>query len=330
MKRTALALTLISALFFSLPTGFLLVNSATANFAPVLPSDNIIIEADGTVVGTNKIVRNGNTYTFVGNVSGTKTVQVESSGNTSSALAIHRSNIIIDGAGYTLQCNNLTGIDISNGVCKKPSEQEIWNVTVRNLKITNFTQGINCEFGGNHTFFGNYISNDYVNQNGTGFAWDNLGIALWGSTGNTISHCTVGGSPAIYMHFVCSNNVVTRNNIVFGAHLAMSGIETFDTNYWSDYLAKFPNASEIDYSGTWNTPYVIVDSQDENSIFQDNPPLKSPQDIPIFSTVLPILKTVQEPVFPIVPIAVATLVAVVVATVVVVYLKKRKRKAEVS
>jgi hypothetical protein len=28
-------------------------------------------------------------------------------------------------------------------------------------------------------------------------------------------------------------------------------------NYWSDYQTTYPNASEIDSSGIWNTPYVI-------------------------------------------------------------------------
>jgi len=28
-------------------------------------------------------------------------------------------------------------------------------------------------------------------------------------------------------------------------------------NYWSDYLTKYPNATFVDSSGVWNTPYVI-------------------------------------------------------------------------
>ena len=268
-----------------------------ADFTPVLPSDNIIIEADGTVVGTDKIVQKGNTYTFKDNVSGTKTLQGNSMGNMSSALAVHKSNIIIDGAGYTLQGNGITGIDISNGVCQKPSKHEIWNVTVKNLRITNFSIGIKCDFGGNHTFYGNYISNDYVTQNGTGnFSGESLGIAFWGSSGNNITHCTIGGSPAIYMHFAVSNNLVIENNIVFGAHLAISGNETFDRNYWSDYSTMYPNASEFDSSGVWNMPYAFADSTDfENRLFQDNHPLVSPLAIPNFSSVLPEVLPAKEP-----------------------------------
>jgi len=28
-------------------------------------------------------------------------------------------------------------------------------------------------------------------------------------------------------------------------------------NYWSDYLTEYPNATETNSSGVWNTPYVI-------------------------------------------------------------------------
>jgi hypothetical protein len=322
-KKSALHL---ASLILILVTA-MLVDYVSANFTPVLPSDNIIIETDGRVVGTDKIVRNGDTYTFVGNVSGTKTVQGNFHGNMSCALAVYRSNIIIDGAGFTLQGNNLTGIDISNGVCQKPSEQELWNVTVKNLRITNCSIGIRCEFGGKHTFYGNYISNDFVTQNRTGnFSGESLGIALWGSSGNNITHCTIGGSPAIYMHFAVSNNFVIENNIVFGAHLALSGDETFDRNYWSDYSTRYPNASEVDSSGVWNMPYAFADSIGfEKRIFQDNHPLVSPLVIPNSSSTLPTLVPVQQPsVLPILLVVISIVVAtVIIAIGLLVYFKKR-------
>lgn len=327
MKGKRLALCL-AFLIFTL-TVTMLGGYVAANFTPVLPSDNIIIEADGRVVGTDKIVRNGDIYTFVGNVSGTNTIQGNFQGNMSCALAIYRSNIIIDGAGFTLQGNNLTGIDISNGVCQKPSDREVWNVTIKNLRITNCSIGIRCEFGGNHIFYGNYISNDFVTQNATGnFSGESLGIAFWGSSGNNITHCTIGGSPAIYMHFACSGNVVTENNIVFGAHLALSGDETFDRNYWSDYLTRYPNASEVDSSGVWDMPYAFADSIGfEGRIFHDNHPLVSPLAIPYFSSVSPTLVPAQESiVFPtsLVIAFVVTAFVVAFSLGLLLYFKKRK------
>ncbi|MGB9915402.1 MAG: hypothetical protein ACPLIG_08000 [Candidatus Bathyarchaeales archaeon] len=276
MEQAALILAL-AVLFASTMLSFRLANFATAQ-----DYTTIIIRADGSIEGTDKIQRTGDVYVFTGNVSGN--------------IKVRKGNIIIDGAGFTLNADNGTGIEIASEATRHPSELDVWNVTVRNLKITNFHIGIKCEFGGNHTFYGNYISNDFVSHNGTGgFTWESLGIALWGSTGNNITYCTIGGSPAIYMHFVVSNNFVVENNIVFGAHLAISGIETFERNYWSDYLERYPNASEVDSSGVWDTPYSIADSTGfENRVFQDNHPLVNPLSIPNFATTLPTITPPQQ------------------------------------
>jgi hypothetical protein len=253
------------------------VENQSRKLAIAQTSETVIIKDDGSIEGTNKIEHNGNIYTFTGNISGN--------------IQIQKSNIIIDGAGFTLQGNNGTGIEISREATEHPhpSEFDIWNVTVKNLRVTSCHIGIRCDFGGNHTFYGNYISNDFVTQNGTGImSWDTLGIALWGCSGNNITRCTIGGSPAIYMHFACSGNIVTENNIVFGAHLAISGDEMFDSNYWSDYSIRYPIASEVDSSGVWNMPYAFADSTDfEGRIFQDDHPLMSPLAVPTFSFVLP-------------------------------------------
>lgn len=241
----------------------------------------ICINSDGTITGTESIQRDGEYYFFKENITG--------------SISVQRSDIILDGAGFTLQGNNGTGIAIVTEATEHPSNLDIWNVTVKNLRITNCQVGIECNSGGNHTFNGNYISNDFVTQNGTGImSWDNIGIALWASSGNNITHCTIGGSPAIYMHFACSNNFVIENNIVFGADLRISGIETFDRNYWSDYSMRYPNASEVGSSGVWNTPYVFADSSNfENRKFQDNHPLVSPLAIPNFSSLPKILSPFQ-------------------------------------
>ncbi|MCX8154173.1 MAG: right-handed parallel beta-helix repeat-containing protein [Candidatus Bathyarchaeota archaeon] len=276
MGQTALALVLVFVLAFNV-LGFWVIDfPAAQDYAA------IIIRNDGSLEGTSKIQRRGNIYVFSGNVSGN--------------IKVKKSNIIIDGAGFTLNADNGTGIEISSEASRNPSEGDVWNVTVRNLSIANFHVGIECKFGGNHTFYGNYISNDFVSHNGTGgFTWESLGIALWGSTGNNITHCTIGGSPAIYMHFVVSNNSVVENNIAFGAHLAISGIETFDRNYWGDYLTRYTNASEVDSSGVWDTPYSIADSTGfENRVFQDAHPLTKPLAIPIFNSALPTILPTQQ------------------------------------
>jgi hypothetical protein len=47
-------------------------------------------------------------------------------------------------------------------------------------------------------------------------------------------------------------------------------------NYWSDYVTRYPNATETDDSGIWDTPYVISENN------QDEYPLMSPVVIPEF------------------------------------------------
>lgn len=60
-------------------------------------------------------------------------------------------------------------------------------------------------------------------------------------------------------------------------------------NYWSDYSSKYPNASQIDSSGIWDTPYNITNGE------QDNYPLISPFDISTINTQLPIWGDINNP-----------------------------------
>jgi len=74
-----------------------------------------------------------------------------------------------------------------------------------------------------------------------------------------------------------SNHKIHHNNFIYNTNQAGSfESNTWDDgypsggNYWSDYEERYPNATEIDDSGIWDTPYVI----DENN--QDNYPLMNP------------------------------------------------------
>jgi parallel beta-helix repeat protein len=82
------------------------------------PTWTIYITADGGVVGTNQIQRSGNLYTFKGNIKG--------------SIVVHKDNVIVDGAAYTLQGNGSEriepGIDLTNRI----------NVTIKNIEIREF------------------------------------------------------------------------------------------------------------------------------------------------------------------------------------------------
>ena len=90
----------------------------------------IRIMSDGTVEGTDKIQRNGDVYTFTGDVN----ADLPSSfTNLESFMLVMKDNIVIDGAGHTLESN---GIGI--GIFLRSRH----NVTVNNFNLKGFAIGI--------------------------------------------------------------------------------------------------------------------------------------------------------------------------------------------
>jgi hypothetical protein len=155
--------------------------------------------------------------------------------------------------------------------------QEILNVTVKNLAIINFDRSVDTTGGGNDTFYNDYITNTLSGLRG--------GVFFWICGGNNITHCTINGEPAVYMHLGASSNSIVENNLSGGFSIEISGNEHIDRNYFADYLTRYPNATEIGNSGTWNTPYQSEEygSQTRNNTIvpiacgsiQDNHPQKT-------------------------------------------------------
>jgi parallel beta-helix repeat protein len=208
-------------------------------------SNSISINADGSVTGTSSILRDENVYTLMGNISG--------------GIQVHKSYVVIDGAGYTIDGGGQgIGVDLGNGVGRDPSRASITNVTVKNLKIINFYYAIGNEKTGNNSFVGNYIAGS-----DTGF-WI-IGSANNTLIRNTVRNCTTGVS----INYGSGANVIEENNICSSFSVWLSPPPLVDRNYWSDYLTRYPNAKEIDSSGIWDTPY-------NRESFIDNHPLTEP------------------------------------------------------
>jgi len=107
-----------------------LVASLMVTFGPVAAESQpefIWIAADGSVIGTDQILRNGNTYTFLGDIYGRITVE--------------KDNIVMDGAGYTLQGPGRESLDVGG-----LSLEWRRNVAVKNLHITSCQAGIVSQF----------------------------------------------------------------------------------------------------------------------------------------------------------------------------------------
>ena len=121
--------------------------------------------------------------------------------------------------------------------------------------------------GGNDTFYNDYIPSIQF-----------LGDCI----NNNITFCSVAAISFDYG----GNATLTENNLTgnFLVWLSLGG--SADRNYWSDYLTKYPNATEIDNSGIGNQPYVYaaVQNYTQTIYCQDNHPLMKPVAIPLMGS----------------------------------------------
>jgi parallel beta-helix repeat protein len=132
-----LALTLILVLMLQFTISIQPINFVEANFMfPPLPV--ITIKSDGSIISSDGHLRQaGNVYSFSGNI-------------TNYVIEVQRDNIIIDGAGYTFQ-KTMPSYSSQNGIALTDRT----NVTIRNLKIRGFVNGVsisestNCNVSGN-------------------------------------------------------------------------------------------------------------------------------------------------------------------------------------
>ena len=181
MKRKPLALTLISAIMFLAIAGTQFVNLASANFLPPPPElPYVYIRADGTVEPqTLPIQRVGNTYTFTGNI-------------VNYTLAIQRDNVVIDGAGYTLQ---------GNGTGKGIVMTNMTNVTVKRIVLRNLDTGVYCMQSSASNISENTIANC------------DIGIYLSSSPNNNVARNNIMKSASAIIAYASSNNIIVENQI---------------------------------------------------------------------------------------------------------------------
>jgi len=181
---------------------------------PEFPSwTSIYIMSDGSVDGTDKIQRDGNVYTFTGNIYG--------------SIVVERYNIVIDGGGYILEG---TGAAI-DGPARNIGIDLAWmrNVTIRNVSITSFDYGIRISVAFNNTITGNDIKN-----NGYGIK------VILNSSGNSVyeNNITANSKGGIWLNFAkgntISSNQITNNNArarTKGIWIYSSSNEIISENY---------------------------------------------------------------------------------------------------
>lgn len=279
MKKTATGLFLVMVLLLSAVAVTQLTNFVYANFVPIsVPAHNIEIKVDGSVTGTDKIQRNDTLYTFTENINGN--------------IVVFRDNIVVDGAGHALQ---------GNGTSVGFFLQGRKNVTVMNVRISNFTYGIglvpdyeswptfNYEFviQGNtiaNTTAGIYdlfagdvtISGNILRDNEEGvFCWDTENLLVCGNSilrndiGIKILDCQGG----IYQNNFINNTLqINSDGGIYGndpSAIVWNNDSAKQGNFWSDY-----NGTDANGDGVGDTPHLF----DLN--YTDHYPLMTPILVP--------------------------------------------------
>ena len=152
-------------------------------------------------------------------------------------------------------------------------------ITIKNLNLSSNGQGLLVAYTTESSIIQNNITNNIH------------GIYLCGSSNNTVTgnNITKNLANGIYLYYSQNNrffhnNFMSNTNQVYDVG-APSNIwdSEVEGNHWSNYENRYPNATELDSSGIWNTPYVL----DGNN--QDNYPLVNA--IPEFPSwvILPLL-----------------------------------------
>jgi len=241
---------LISSAFF--------VNTAT----PTTARPRVIIKDDGTIDPPDApILRDGDTYTLTGNIY--------------AEISVQKSNIILNGAGYTLQgpyngtresafvigegpdqVSNDTKVPYSIGI--DLAFPNVVGFTVKNLNIKNFSIGMYI-WTTNNTVTGNAITDSIVgvllsgennritrnfvarNTQGVFFGWTDTGAI---PLGIEISHNSFEDNQQHLSGCLCE-----EYNLTEGVHTWDDGKEG---NYWSNY-----NGTDLNNDGLGDTRYEI-------------------------------------------------------------------------
>jgi parallel beta-helix repeat protein len=180
----------------------LLSMSLAFNIQPVKSdwtwTETIYIRADGSVdPDTAPISTVDNiTYTLTDNIVGDIS-------EWSSAIVVERDNIVVDGAGYTLQG---TGSARDHSIVIGMNLTGRINVTIKNMEIKTFRYGIRLSYSLNYNnITGNDITDNYI------------GIYIYESSNNTISRNNITDNYWYGINLGGSNNTISGNNVANNA-----------------------------------------------------------------------------------------------------------------
>lgn len=213
-------------------------------------SGTIYIKADGSVdPATSTIHRDGDLYTFTYNIYG--------------SIVVERDDIVVDGAGYTVQGE---GAKDSKGIILSGRK----NVTLRNMEVREFWYGIYLEYSLNSSVSGNNITANvmygiWFNESsrnvvsGNGVRNNGHGVYFEYSLNNNVSgNCITDNNYGVYL-YRSSNNTLSKNNVTIN-------------NSYGMWLHESSNFNSISENSVVNNGYGIYFLRfvDFNSVFGNN------------------------------------------------------------
>lgn len=169
--------------------------------------------------------------------------------------------LIINGDGITLDCRNhlidgdLIGDDIGIYIDTKN------DVTITDCIIEEFNTGIKLE------------DSTFLNLTGNTIKKNNEGILIYSTSDSIFSKNIIKDNQNALSVLFSSQNQFYHNNLldnvnlvtIVGAGVTNSWDDGSIGNFWSDYISKYPGASEVGGSGVWDTPYEIDSSNIDNN-----------------------------------------------------------------
>jgi parallel beta-helix repeat protein len=196
-----------------------------------------------------------------------------------SGISLYRSSY------NTIVGNNITDCEGAGIIVRGGS-----NNTVGNNRVTNnYFEAIIEDESSDNSIIGNYFANSTY---GYGLSIERCQNNIVVS--NTFAYNEYGlavSPPSANNRFYHNNFVNNKNQVLlFGDEANWAGLLNYwdngypsGGNYWSDYLTKYSNATEIDSSGIGNIP-VSLEANGGNSgvIYQDRYPLMKQVAIPEF------------------------------------------------
>jgi parallel beta-helix repeat protein len=252
------------------------------NVRPARAQSEIIINPDGSI---------SSPAGHPANISTSDNVTYTLTDNISDSIVVERDNIIIDGNGYMLQG---TGVYMSEGIeLSERTNVTVHDIEIQNFdygiplyhsscnnisgnSITNNFEGIDIYESSNNIMVQNNMANnsrgtwllDSLNNSiiGNNVTNNQYGIVLSYSSSNDsiIGNNVTNNQYGVYL-YESINNIFYHNNFVNNyVQVSSDGMQNVwesgypsGGNYWSDYLTRYLNATEIDDSGIGNMAYVI-------------------------------------------------------------------------